>query len=91
MEMRWKCLGRTWGVPSLFKNFLGIFPSKEYGFSLSYVHCSGASSIFLPVEWLTSGAIVAGSALSRCAIRRVQHYAVNCSPSLIVHVNRVHG
>jgi hypothetical protein len=25
MEMRWKCLGRIWGVPSLFRKFLGIF------------------------------------------------------------------
>jgi len=25
MEMRCKCLGRIWGVPSLFSNFLEIF------------------------------------------------------------------
>ena len=25
MEMRCKCLGRIWGVPSLSTNFLGIF------------------------------------------------------------------
>jgi hypothetical protein len=25
MEMRWNCMGRIWGVPSLFRYFLGIF------------------------------------------------------------------
>ena len=46
MEMRWKCLGRIWGVPSLFRNFLGSFLFKEMGLVASCVHCLGAHSIF---------------------------------------------
>jgi hypothetical protein len=47
-------------------------------FSLSSVYCLGALSVFLPVEWLTHGASTAGSAWQYCAVRQVQHCAVDC-------------
>ena len=71
MEMRCKCLGRVWGVPSLFRNFLGIFLCMEMSFPLLCVHFSGVPSVFSSAEWLTCGAGLWGSACWYCAMRGV--------------------
>jgi hypothetical protein len=55
-------LGSFWSVPSLFWNFLGIFPCKERAFSLLCVHYPGAPSIFLSVQRMTCGLVQAGLA-----------------------------
>ena len=60
MEMRSKCLGRIWGVPSLFRKFLGIFLCTEMGFVAFYVQCLGVPSIFPPAIHGGVGVYMAG-------------------------------
>ena len=55
-----KCLGRVWGVPSLFRNFFGNFSMPRKCFSLSYVHSPGVHNIFSLAEWLTRGPALRG-------------------------------
>ena len=85
MKILWKCLGRIWGVPSLFWNFLGIFPCMEMGFVTSCVHFRGVHSIFPRVQQLTCGA--GGTVM--CTGCSTVLWTV--SLSLNVRVNRVHG
>ena len=73
MEMQWKCLGRIWGVPSLFRNFLGIFLCRENGFLLLCVHCSDVPSNFSLGQGQTHGPVWAGSATG----------AVRCTGSVL--------
>ena len=89
MEMICKCLGRIWGVPSLFRNFMGIFLCMEMGFVASYVHCPGVHSNFPRVQWLTRGASAAGSAAS--TVLCTGHSTVLWARSLFlsVYVDRV--
>jgi len=72
-----KCLGRIWGVPSLFRDFLGIFPCMESGFLALCVHYSGVHSIFFSTKWLTRGA-----SQWHCVVHWALHYAVDSSLSL---------
>ena len=71
MEMVWKCLGRIWGVPSLFRKFLGNFRCKENEFSLLLVHCSGVLSIFSSAKRMTRGPGLAGLSCWHCAMHGV--------------------
>ena len=66
MKLGYKCLGRIWRVPSLFRNFLGIFLCMEMGFVASYVHCPGVHSNFPRVQRLTHGAGAVGQLLLLC-------------------------
>ena len=60
MEMRRKCLGSIWGVPSLFRNLLGFFLCMEMGFVAFCVHCLGVPSIFPPTVHGGLGVCMAG-------------------------------
>ena len=60
MKMIWKVLGRFWGAPSLFRNFLGIFLCTEMGFVAFYVQCLGVPSIFPPAIHGGVGVYMAG-------------------------------
>jgi hypothetical protein len=66
--MGWKVLGRFWGVPSLFRNFLEIFLCKEIGLVTSCVHSPGNPSIFFSLQSLTRGVWAGGISLLRCAV-----------------------
>ena len=61
LKMRWKSLGRFLGVPSLFRNFLGIFLCMEMCFSPLCVQCSGVLSV-LPFDCAADARGQAGGA-----------------------------
>ena len=66
--MRCNNLGKFLGVPSLFRNFLGIFLCKERAFLPLFVHSRCVPSIFLLVQRLTRGPALAGSGCRHCAV-----------------------
>ena len=90
MKLGYKCLGRIWRVPSLFRNFLGIFLCMEMGFVASYVHCPGVHSNFPRVQWLTRGASAVGSAASNVMCTGHSTMLWTHPLFLSVYVDRVH-
>ena len=81
MEMGWKRLGRFLGVPSLFRNFVGIFYAWKVVFHLSvytlgvYLTRASAGRVSLPALCCALGF----------------HCVVDCQLLLWVHVDHVHG
>jgi hypothetical protein len=77
-----KCLGRIWGVPSLFRNFLRNFLYMEMGFHSSVYTFSGMRSNF-SLGSVTDARASAGRVSHwYCAVRWVFHCAVDHSFSL---------
>ena len=91
MEMGWKRLGRFLGVPSLFMNFVGIFPCMESSFSPLCVYSRGVPSNFLldcvVDTWASAGRV----SLPALYCAPDFHCVVDCQLLLWVHVDRVHG
>ena len=58
--MGWKYLGRIWGVPSLFRIFLGIFLCMENRFLTLCVHFLGVHNIFYLLYLMACGVCMIG-------------------------------
>ena len=78
MEMGWKRLGRFLGVPSLFRNFVGIFLCMESGFSPLCVHSRGVPSNFHLDCVVDTRASVGGVSLPVLCCAPGFHCAVDC-------------
>ena len=86
MEMGWKRLGTFLGVPSLFRNFMGM----ESGFSPLFVHSRGVPSNFLLDCVVDTRASAGRVSLPALCCAPGFHCVVDCQLLLGVHVDHVH-
>jgi hypothetical protein len=90
MKMGWKSLGRIWGVPSLFRNFLGNFPCKENGFGCLLCTLLGCSYHFL-LGWVADTRASTGASAYGAVLWTGFFIVLWTHSSLsLVHVDRVH-